>query len=893
MRPPFQGTTKVIKSMRISSVLIASAFGVITVGLWAYANQPVTEPAWPSRIQGFAFSPYYDGQDAVAGDFPTLEQIDQDLALLEDRTNSIRTYTTDSTIGKVPELAAKRDLNVALGAWIDARGQHNETEIAAAIKLARQHKNVVRLIVGNEVVLRNDIPITELTAYIDRVRAAVKQPVSTAEPWHVWLKYPELVEHVDYLAVHMLPYWEGIGAEESIDYIDARVAELRAAFPDKPIVLAEVGWPSNGRTRDRAVASEANEAVFLRRFLERADRNDYIYYLMEAFDQPWKAQSEGSVGAYWGVYDVNRQPKFSFREPIVRIPEWRVLSAAAVGLAVLLLTVFYLDSNTLAKSGRGFLAIVAYATATTVVWILYQYSQQYMSVSAIVVGVLLMLGTIGTILVLLAEAHEWAEAQWAVSRRRLLTPAAAKTDDVWPKVSIHVPCYNEPADMVMQTLDGLTALNYPDFEVLVIDNNTKDEAVWRPIEEYCRQLGDRFRFFHVDPLPGFKAGALNFAMRNTAADAAIIAVIDSDYIVTSNWLRDLIPPFSDPQLAIVQAPQDYRDSQENAFKASCYAEYAGFFQIGMVTRNERNAIIQHGTMTLVRRESLEKVGGWAEWCITEDAELGLRLFENGYAATYIPQSYGRGLMPDTFTDFKRQRARWAYGAMQILRRHAAILFNWKDASLTQGQRYHFIAGWLPWIADSVNLLFTFAAIGWSIGMFIAPQVIDPPLVIFSVLPLSLFAFKTAKLVDLYRTCVGAKPRQIAAAALSGLALSHTVGIAVLSGLITKDKPFFRTPKQASKHALLKALGTAREEWLLTIALLLAAWGVASIKQMGSPDLAVWIFVLIIQTVPYIAAIIMSLMSALPLPASIIGAPSGSRPPEAGDGSSADNLALLE
>jgi cellulose synthase/poly-beta-1,6-N-acetylglucosamine synthase-like glycosyltransferase len=250
-------------------------------------------------------------------------------------------------------------------------------------------------------------------------------------------------------------------------------------------------------------------------------------------------------------------------------------------------------------------------------------------------------------------------------------------------------------------------------------------------------------------------------------------------------------------------------------------------------------------------------------------------------------------MPDTFTAFKQQRARWAYGAMQILRQHASILFNWKDTSLTQGQRYHFIAGWLPWLADSVNLLFTFAAIAWSIGMFIAPEVIDPPLVLFSVLPLSLFAFKTAKLVDLYRTCVGAKPRQIAAAALSGLALSHTVGIAVLSGLMTKDKPFFRTPKQANRHAVLKALGTAREEWLLTVALLLAAWGVASIKQMGSPDLAVWIFVLIIQTVPYVAAIIMSLLSALPLPARIIGEPSRTCPPTAVDDSPADALPLLQ
>ena len=139
----------------------------------------------------------------------------------------------------------------------------------------------------------------------------------------------------------------------------------------------------------------------------------------------------------------------------------------------------------------------------------------------------------------------------------------------------------------------------------------------------------------------------------------------------------------------------------------------------------------------------------------------------------------------------------------------------------------------------------------------APTKIDPPLLIFSVLPLSLFAFKAAKLIDLYRSCVGARPRQIAAAALAGLGLSHTVGVAILSGLITKDKPFFRTPKQAQRHAVLAALSSAREEWLITLALLLAAWGVSNIKLMGSPDLSIWILVLLVQTVPYPAAITFS------------------------------------
>src|ERR1700730_7754275 len=176
----------------------------------------------------------------------------------------------------------------------------------------------------------------------------------------------------------------------------------------------------------------------------------------------------------------------------------------------------------------------------------------------------------------------------------------------------------------------------------------------------------------------------------------------------------------------------------SAFKAMCYAEYRGFFHIGMITRNERNAIIQHGTMTMVRRNLLQTTG-WAEWCITEDAELGLRIFEAGYEATYVPTSYGRGLMPDTFIDFKKQRFRWAYGAMQILKRHARALFTEKG-SLSPGQRYHFVAGWLPWVADGCNLIFNIAALGWSAPLLFLSRQIDQPLMLYSVLPLFLFPF---------------------------------------------------------------------------------------------------------------------------------------------------------
>ncbi len=863
--------------IRWSGLLVAAIFAALTYAFWALLNQPASEPAWPSRIQGFAFSPYGIDQDAVRADRLTAQQIDADLALLKGRTHAVRTYSTSDGLELVPALAARHGINVALGAWLDARLNNNQQQIASAIRLARQHKNVVRVIIGNEVVLRGDVPVEQMIEYLDRAREQIGQPVSTAEPWHVWLKHPQLADHVDFIAVHLLPYWEGIEVETAVAHSIERMQELAARFPGKPIVVAEVGWPSNGRTREAAVATVANQALFLRRFLAHAERQGWVYYVMEAFDQPWKQQTEGAVGAYWGVYDVERNAKFSFQGPIVRLPEWPVLAAASVLVALGLLAMFYLGSQTLRNRGRSFLALVVYAIATLSVWMAWDYSQQYLTPLSIGVGVVLLLATLGVIAVLLTEAHEWAEACWVSDHRRLLAGATARERTDWPKVSVHVPIHDEPPEMVRETLDALARLDYERFEVIVVDNNTADERTWRPVEAHCAALGPRFRFIHVENLHGYKAGALNLALRETAADASIVAVIDSDYVVAPDWLRELVPAFDAPRVAVVQAPQDYRDAGQSMFKAMMHAEYRGFFRIGMITRNERNAIIQHGTMTMVRRHVLENGHAWAEWCITEDAELGLSIFESGWEAHYTARSYGRGLMPDTYVDFKKQRFRWAYGAAQILRTHAGWLFGRRVSALDAGQRYHFIAGWLPWLADGFNLAFNFAALAWSIAMLVAPTRIDAPLAMFALLPLSLFAFRVVKLLHLYRECVGATPRETLAAAVAGLALSHTIGVAVLRGLCTRGMPFLRTPKQAHRAALWQALTAAREETLMLVALLVAAGAIAAGTTVSSPDRSAWVLMLGVQALPYLCALLVSLASALPLPARWIsrgGSPGG-------------------
>ncbi|MBF0101851.1 MAG: glycosyltransferase [Desulfobacterales bacterium] len=850
------------------NLILALAFAGITFAFWAITNRPSTEPPWPSQVVGMSFSPLRMGNDPANNIFPSVTEIDQDLALLSGQVKSIRSYSVGGSLAEVPKLIKKHGMTLTLGAWFTSNKATNEVEFNKLIEVVKAHRNSIKqVIIGNETILRKDLSVEELINYLDRARAELNIPISTAETWNIWLDYPELTRHVDFIAAHFLPYWEGIELNNAIGHVDNCYQLLQTAYPKHHILIAEVGWPSNGRTRKESIASEANEATFLRRFLEHAREKNYDYYLMEAFDQPWKSDSEGSVGAYWGIFDVYRNQKFTFTEPIVRVPEWKLLAACSIVVAFVTFLILLFDSSTLTGRGKVFLAITANSIGVSMVWTGYDYINQYLTPMTMLIGIFLAVGYLGISIVLLTEAHEWVESSWVRNRRRLFTPAVKTLFPLteYPKVSIHIPAYNEPPDMLKDTLNALSQLDYDNFEVVLIDNNTKDPAIWQPVQDYCRILGEKFRFFHVDPLKGYKAGALNFAIANMAEDADIVAVIDSDYIVEPSWLKDLVGHFSRPEIGFVQAPQDYRDNNENAFKSMCYSEYQGFFHIGMVTRNDRNAIIEHGTMTMIRASVLREVGGWAEWCITEDAELGLRIFEKGYEGAYVEKSYGKGLIPDTFINFKQQRYRWAYGAVQILKRHCKALFTTKETKLSMGQRYHFLSGWFPWIADGMNLFYTLAAIAWSILMMIYPRYVDPPLAVFMIPPMALFVFKVAKLVYLYRTQVGTTRIQTVAAAISGLALSHTIAKAILNGFFTSGKPFFRTPKCEKSPALVKALAASFEETCLAVTLLAVAIGVILVQGEDTPGAVIWGEVLMIQALPYIAALLMSMINVLPKP----------------------------
>lgn len=845
-------------SLSILLLVVSANFAV-----FALTNRPVEPPPWDGTIAGVSFAPFREGQGPIENLFPTEAEIREDLRQVSKHTRSVRTYSSLDGMEEIPRLASEFGLSVTAGAWLDSDRAKNEREIKSLLASVRANPNVTRVIVGNEVMLRGDLKRGQLAGYLRRVRAQLNVPVGTAEPWHVWIKHPELARDVDFIAVHLLPYWEGIAADDAIGFVTERLAEVKKRFPGKPVIIGEVGWPSNGRIRRGSVPSLATEATFLREFLNLAAQKNLDYFVMEAFDQPWKIPVEGGVGAYWGIWDEARDAKFAFVGPIVGVPSWPILFAIASLVPLLPLLWFLNRFERFRSRGKIFFAGTVQAAASLFVWVGYLTVSQYHSAYSATAWVVL-LGALGGLLAIgITEAFELVELLWHRKLARRFRAIAPRKLARLPMVSLHLPLCNEPPEMVRDTLNALAALDYPNLEVLVIDNNTGDPGLWKPVADMCQILGERFQFHHLDRVEGFKAGALNYVLGLTDPAAEIVAVIDSDYVVRPDWLSNLIPYFADAKIGIVQAPQDYRDGHESAFKAMCRWEYAGFFEIGMVHRNERNAIIQHGTMTLVRRDALEALGGWAEWCICEDAELGLRMMEAGYETAYVNHSYGQGLMPDSYTAYQKQRFRWAYGAVQILKRHWRELSGLAPSRLTGAQRYHFIAGWAPWFADALNTLVTVLALVWTVGLVTLPRIFEFPLRFFLCASLGFFTLKVGKTLWLYASRVKATPGQNLSAALAGLSLTHTIGKAIFSGVFTNGRPFMRTPKCEDQPAFVRGLLASREE--STILALLVLGGFAIFFRYGSDDIEalLWIALLGVQSLPYVASFATAMVNAMP------------------------------
>lgn len=859
--------------------IVAAAFvaALVHAGAWIVAHKTISPPDFDGAFDSLSFSVSPPNLKMVPLSPEETDKIRHHLRTAATVTSTIRLYASAGRYEQIVDLAKEAGLNVIVGAWLDKGAvEANREEVEAAIRLANKHSNVRAVVIGNETILREDMDAGELIGYLRQARKRVRVPVTTGETWKVLQQHPEIVNEVDFIAVHILPYWEGVPAEAAAQHAVERYGELKQSYPGKRIVIAEFGWPSQGYNFKLATAEPMIQAAVIREFVAQARRRGMEYNLIEAFDQPWKVD-EGSVGPYWGIFDAGAQPKFNMSG----IVETRHLArtanvALAVGALISLLALArrrptFAHALVFAGAANALAAGIALAA-------MYPFDNylNFGSAVAWVIGFVLMWPLTAMTLV---KVHEMAEVVLGHHPRRLIPAEGALLpldgSFALPKVSIQIPAYKERPEMLKETLDSCAALDYPDFEVVVIINNTPEEHYWKPIEEHCAKLGPRFKFVNLPKVAGFKAGALNVAMDRVDPEAGILALLDADYVVHPDWLKHLVPAFADPKVGLVQAPQDHRDGEQTHLKTVMNSEYAGFFDIGMVQRNEDDAIVAHGTMLLVRRSAFDEVGGWSTDTITEDTELGLRLIEAGYTSLYTARRYGWGLLPDTYKAFKTQRHRWAYGAMQIMKKHLPHM-SLRSKTLSAAQKFQFVTGWAYWLSDGFGVGAAFLNLFW-VPMIVLVGVLIPTLP-FTLPILAAFAVNLLHCAVLYAERVKLPIHHIGGAALASMSLQYTIASALFAGIVKDNLPFLRTDKGGNAKVAGKAASSggfrplaglkriflghkddpARIETRLGFALLAGATAVVATNKLDIVEINVFAATLVVQAIPFLTTTLMVL-----------------------------------
>jgi cellulose synthase/poly-beta-1,6-N-acetylglucosamine synthase-like glycosyltransferase len=411
----------------------------------------------------------------------------------------------------------------------------------------------------------------------------------------------------------------------------------------------------------------------------------------------------------------------------------------------------------------------------------------------------------------------------------------------FPFVSLHVPAHNEPPEMVIETLRSLLCIDYPRYEVVVIDDNTEDEATWQPVRDWCAEHG--VTFAHLADWPGYKSGALNYALGECAhPDTEIIGVVDSDYQIDPEFLRHCVPLFADASVGFIQAPQDYRDWRASAYLRRLYYSYRYFFAVSQPSRNERDGAIFAGTMGLIRKDALVQVGGWDEWCITEDAELSLRLLRAGWSGLHVDASMGRGVMPLTFEALKSQRYRWCFGGIQILRMHLPALLPGRRTvhnRLSAGQRWAYLSGALQWYGDLLGLVFFAFLLTGAVNLMLGGGQLFRSLSAFLVATVpALIALGLVRAVALLRRGTGATWRDAIGAFFIWQSTSLVVARASLQGLYAKRAEFLRTPKTGEQATVFQVI---RANWAETLLAVLGVFGIVGaltrVDTYGGPLLA--------------------------------------------------------
>jgi exo-beta-1,3-glucanase (GH17 family) len=329
-------------SLRTPLALLILSLGAIAA-VWWWLATPITLPRAPidpnAKLLCVSYAPFRGDQTPLLlTTHIAPEQIARDLAQLAKISDCVRTYSIENGLDQVPALAAKVGLKVIQGIWLGSNRLKNLAQISTAVQLAKEYPGVITaLVVGNEVLLRGEMTTADLAAIIRSVKAQVNVPVTYADVWEYWLRNREVYDAVDFVTIHILPYWEDfpIRAKLAAAHVDAIRKRMAVAFPGKEILIGETGWPSQGRMRAGALPSRTNQARVVAEILDLAKRENFRVNLIEAYDQPWKRQLEGTVGGYWGLFDsVQRAVKYPPNEAISNFPFWKLQMGCGMALSI-------------------------------------------------------------------------------------------------------------------------------------------------------------------------------------------------------------------------------------------------------------------------------------------------------------------------------------------------------------------------------------------------------------------------------------------------------------------------------------------------------------------------------------------------------------------------------
>src|SRR5580698_8617681 len=395
----------------------------VHAAMWGVLRDREQAPDFKGMLPSVSYAPFEGTAHPDVDNVPNADKIRADLKKLSTITRAIRLYSSTGGVELVPPIAAEFGLKVTVGAWIDKNVDRNEREIEAAISLARHNSNVIGVVVGNETVYRGEQKVDDLIELIKRVKKSVNVPVTTGEIWNIWRDNPQLGYSVDFIAAHVLPYWENFTDKQAVDQAVSMYQLLRDQFPGKRIMVAEFGWPSAGYNLRNADPGPFEQAVVLRNFVAHAEAIGMEYNIVEAIDQPWKF-FEGGVGPYWGILNAEREPKFTWTGPVVNANYWKLAIIAVLVGILLSLPILRLEGATVMQA--LLLSAAANGVGAWVATVFAYWAGHYFVFGSAFALILALILLVPLVLIAMARIEEIAAIAFGRTPRRLLVKASSE-----------------------------------------------------------------------------------------------------------------------------------------------------------------------------------------------------------------------------------------------------------------------------------------------------------------------------------------------------------------------------------------------------------------------------------------------------------------------------------